>query len=56
VIADSEGNISNVRMTNAPDFSVMVIDVEVWDLKHLTRIIGQLRARPVVSAVARINI
>jgi guanosine-3',5'-bis(diphosphate) 3'-pyrophosphohydrolase len=45
-----------VRMTNAPDFSVMVIDVEVWDLKHLTRIIGQLRARPVVSAVARINI
>jgi guanosine-3',5'-bis(diphosphate) 3'-pyrophosphohydrolase len=56
VIADSEGNISNVRMTNAPDFSVMVIDVEVWDLKHLTRIIGQLRARPVVSAVTRINI
>ena len=33
----------------------MVIDVEVFDLKHLTRLISQLRARPVVSAVARVN-
>src|SRR5262249_13054019 len=55
VIADNDGNISNVRMTNsAPDFSVMVIDVEVFDLKHLTRLIAQLRARPVVSAATRV--
>jgi guanosine-3',5'-bis(diphosphate) 3'-pyrophosphohydrolase len=56
VIAEGDGNISNLRIAkSAPDFSVMIIDVEVSDLKHLTRIIGQLRARPVVSAVTRIN-
>jgi hypothetical protein len=26
----------------------------VFDLKHLTHLIGQLRARPVVSAAARV--
>jgi guanosine-3',5'-bis(diphosphate) 3'-pyrophosphohydrolase len=56
VIADSDANISNLRITkSAPDFSVMVIDVEVFDVKHLTRLIGQLRSRPVVSSVTRIN-
>jgi guanosine-3',5'-bis(diphosphate) 3'-pyrophosphohydrolase len=56
VIADNEGNISNLRMTqSAPDFSVMTIDVEVFDLKHLTRLLTQLRARPVVSSAVRIN-
>jgi guanosine-3',5'-bis(diphosphate) 3'-pyrophosphohydrolase len=55
IIADSDGNISNLRIAkSAPDFSLMLIDVEVFDLKHLTRLIGQLRARPVVSAAARV--
>lgn len=54
IIADSDGNISNLRiLTSAPDFSVMLIDIEVWDLKHLTRLIGQLRSRRVVSTVTR---
>ena len=54
VIADNDANISNLRITkNAPDFSVMLIDVEVFDLKHLTRLIAQLRARPVVSNAAQ---
>ena len=54
IIADSDGNISNLRiLRSAPDFSVMSIDIEVFDLKHLTRLIGQLRSRKVVSAVAR---
>ena len=45
VIADNGANISNLRITQAaPDFSVMVIDLEVFDLKHLTRLIAQLRA------------
>ena len=36
VIADNDANISNLRIIKtAPDFSVMVIDVEVFDLKHL---------------------
>lgn len=57
VIADNDGNISNLRMAqSAPDFSIMVIDVEVFDVKHLTRLIAQLRARPVVSSAARVNV
>ena len=56
VIADSGANISNLRITKAaPDFSVMVIDVEVFDMKHLTRLMTQLRAKPVVSTAARVN-
>ena len=55
IIADSDGNISNIRIvSSAPDFSEMVIDIEVWDLKHLTRIIGQLRSRSVISTAARL--
>ncbi|MCB1496830.1 MAG: bifunctional (p)ppGpp synthetase/guanosine-3',5'-bis(diphosphate) 3'-pyrophosphohydrolase [Bauldia sp.] len=56
VIADNDGNISNLRITkNAPDFSVMLIDLEVFDLKHLSRVVAQLRARPVVSSANRVN-
>jgi GTP diphosphokinase / guanosine-3',5'-bis(diphosphate) 3'-diphosphatase len=54
IIAESDGNISNLRITSAADFSNMVIDIEVWDLKHLTRIIGQLRACSVISSVVRV--
>ena len=39
----------------APDFTEMSIDLEVWDLKHLTAIIAQLRAKPVVAKVDRVN-
>jgi (p)ppGpp synthase/HD superfamily hydrolase len=39
----------------SPDFTELTIDLEVWDLKHLTSIIAQLRARPVVAKVARVN-
>jgi guanosine-3',5'-bis(diphosphate) 3'-pyrophosphohydrolase len=56
VIADNEGNISNIKITkSAPDFSVILIDVEVFDVKHLNRLIGQLRTRPVVSSVTRVS-
>ncbi|WP_428670247.1 ACT domain-containing protein, partial [Roseibium sp.] len=33
----------------------MYIDLEVWDLKHLNRIINQLRSKPNVSSVSRVN-
>jgi guanosine-3',5'-bis(diphosphate) 3'-pyrophosphohydrolase len=57
VIADNEGNISNIRIVrSAPDFSVMLIDVEVFDVKHLNRLIAQTRRRPVVSNIARVNL
>jgi guanosine-3',5'-bis(diphosphate) 3'-pyrophosphohydrolase len=56
VIADNEANISSIKtLQSAPDFSVVLIDVEVFDVKHLNRLIGQLKARPVVSRVTRVT-
>ncbi|MCA1297239.1 RelA/SpoT family protein [Stappia indica] len=53
-IADLDGNIDNLKMVRrAADFHEMIIDLEVWDLKHLTRIINQLRAKTNVSNVQR---
>jgi (p)ppGpp synthase/HD superfamily hydrolase len=39
----------------APDFTDVMIDLEVYDLKHLTDIISQLRAKPMVAKVERVN-
>ena len=56
VIAEHDGNIDNIRMTRrAPDFTDVLIDLEVYDLKHLTAIIAQLRAKPSVAKAERVN-
>jgi guanosine-3',5'-bis(diphosphate) 3'-pyrophosphohydrolase len=56
VIGEADGNIDNVKMTNrVPDYTEMLIDLEVWDLKHLNEIIAGLRAKDVVSSAARAN-
>jgi GTP diphosphokinase / guanosine-3',5'-bis(diphosphate) 3'-diphosphatase len=56
VIGEADGNIDNVKMTNrVPDYTEMLIDLEVWDLKHLNEIIAGLRAKGVVSSAARAN-
>ena len=56
VIAEHDGNIDNVRMTrDAPDFTELLIDLEVYDLKHLNAIIAQLKAKEVVAKVERVN-
>jgi len=56
VIAEHDGNIDNIRMTRrSPDFTDVQIDLEVYDLKHLTAIIAQLRAKPVVAKAERVN-
>ena len=56
VIAEHDGNIDNIRMARrAPDFTDVQIDLEVYDLKHLTAIIAQLRAKPVVAKAERVN-
>jgi (p)ppGpp synthase/HD superfamily hydrolase len=56
VIAEHDGNIDNIHMTRrSPDFTTVTIDLEVYDLKHLTAIIAQLRAKPVVANAARVN-
>ena len=48
VIAEHDGNIDNIRMTRqSPDFTELTIDLEVYNLKHLTSIISQLRAKKV---------
>jgi guanosine-3',5'-bis(diphosphate) 3'-pyrophosphohydrolase len=55
-ISEHGGNIDSINMSRrSPDFTEMTIDVEVYDLKHLTAIIAQLRSRPVVASVERIN-
>ncbi len=54
VIAKNQGNISNLKVTNrAADFSEMIIDVDVRDVKHLTNIIAALRATPMINSVER---
>ena len=56
VIAEHDGNIDNIRMARrSPDFTDCVIDLEVYDLKHLSAIIAQLRAKKVVAAAERVN-
>jgi GTP diphosphokinase / guanosine-3',5'-bis(diphosphate) 3'-diphosphatase len=54
VIGEADGNIDNLRMVRrASDFTEMLIEVEVWDLAHLTRIIAGLKTKAVVSNVER---
>ncbi len=57
VIAEHDGNIDNIRMTRrAPDFTDVLIDLEVYDLKHLTAILSQLRAnKKIVAKAERVN-
>jgi guanosine-3',5'-bis(diphosphate) 3'-pyrophosphohydrolase len=56
VIAEHDGNIDNISMSRrSPDFTEVTIDLEVYDLKHLSAIIAQLRAKTVVARVERVN-
>ena len=56
IIAEHDGNIDNVSMVrSSPDFTSMTIDLEVFDIKHLNAIIGQLRAKSVVASAERVN-
>jgi (p)ppGpp synthase/HD superfamily hydrolase len=53
-IADANGNIDNVKMLRrARDFTEMLIELEVWDLDHLTEIISSVKGKAVVSGVER---
>ena len=56
VIAEHDGNIDNIHMARqSPDFTELTIDLEVYNLKHLTSIISQLRAKKVIANVERVN-
>jgi guanosine-3',5'-bis(diphosphate) 3'-pyrophosphohydrolase len=56
VVASNDANIHTLSMVRtAPDFTEMLVDLEVWDLKHLNRLISQLKASTAVSDVRRVN-
>jgi RelA/SpoT family (p)ppGpp synthetase len=56
VIGKADGNIDNLRMLGrGRDFTEMEIDLEVWNLKHLNRIVTGLRDKRVVSQAERVN-
>ncbi|MCZ2328528.1 RelA/SpoT family protein [Bartonella sp. F02] len=55
IIFANDANIQNLSFIHmAPDFTEIVIDLEVWDLKHLNRILSQLKEADSVSAVHRV--
>ena len=56
IIGETDGNIDNVRMGHrAGDFTDILIELEVYDSVHLTKIISGLRARPTVAKVERLH-
>lgn len=55
-IAANDANIHTLSMARtAPDFTDMIFDLEVWDLKHLNRLLSQLKDNSSVSAAKRVN-
>ncbi|MEP9353067.1 bifunctional (p)ppGpp synthetase/guanosine-3',5'-bis(diphosphate) 3'-pyrophosphohydrolase [Xanthobacter sp. KR7-65] len=55
-IGDRGGNIEGLQMhARSADFHEMVIDIEVFDLRHLNNIMADLKGRDVVSQVERVN-
>lgn len=56
IVAANDANIHTLSMVRtAPDFTEMLVDLEVWDLKHLNRLMSQLKASTAVSDVRRVN-
>ena len=54
MIAKNGGNISNLKvMDRQTDFFVLLIDIEVKDVKHLSDVIAALRASTKVNTVDR---
>jgi RelA/SpoT family (p)ppGpp synthetase len=55
VIADNDGNIDNLRMhRKTADYTNVMIDVEVWDLKHLNAIIAGIKGLPIAADAHRV--
>jgi RelA/SpoT family (p)ppGpp synthetase len=56
VIGENGGNIDNLQMvTRAKDFYDLDIVLEVHDVKHLNRIMQDLRMKPLVSSIVRMT-
>ncbi|MGL4395709.1 MAG: RelA/SpoT family protein [Hyphomicrobium sp.] len=55
VIGETGGNIENLRMERkAADFTILHIELEVFDLVHLNHIIAGLRSKDIVAKVERL--
>ncbi|WP_412058380.1 RelA/SpoT family protein [Bartonella sp. DGB2] len=55
-IADNDANVQNLSLVRtAPDFTEILMDIEVWDLKHLNRILSQLKQAKSVSMAQRVH-
>jgi GTP diphosphokinase / guanosine-3',5'-bis(diphosphate) 3'-diphosphatase len=55
VIGDADGNIDNLKMTERNgDFTKMLIELEVWDLAHLSNILAGAKALAMVKDVTRV--
>ena len=56
VIATNDGNIHNLVMdVPVDDFTELKIELNVWDLRHLERIIKQIGKKPQVTRAERIT-
>jgi len=56
LVGEQGANIDNVGVTTRkPDFFIMMMDLEVRDLKHLSDILTALRAQSFISQVGRIE-
>ncbi len=54
-IAASDTNIQTLSMVRvADDFTEMVVDLEVWDLKHLNKLVQSLKNLSCISTVSRL--
>ncbi len=55
VIADTDGNIQNLRITSSSrPVCEMLIDLEVYNVKHLARILALLKTKTVVTDAQRV--
>jgi guanosine-3',5'-bis(diphosphate) 3'-pyrophosphohydrolase len=55
VMAETDANIDNIEMrSKTRDFREMLFDIEVWNIKHLTTIITDLKAKPMIANVDRV--
>ena len=56
VIGEQGANIDDLHIiTKSPDFREILLDVQVFDLKHLNTVLSRLRALPIISKVERVN-
>ncbi len=56
IIAQGESNIANVFLSSPNSgLTEMTLGIEVWDLKHLNRLVRAIRALSVVTHVERVN-